>query len=130
MLSWPGSVRIYVATQPTSMRRSFDGLSNLVREILRKDPLSGHLFVFFNRRGDQYRGLWWDRDGFTVCGKRLEKGRFRLPWKEASSTVHELEASELSLILGGIDLRGARRRPRWNSTLTIDQSSVVFDDAR
>ena len=125
MLMWPGSVRIYVATQPTSMRRSFDGLSNLVREVLRGDPLNGHLFVFFNRRGDQCRALWWRRTGFCVWGTRLEKGRFRLPWEEGTAVAHEMEAAELNLILEGIDLRGASRRARWNSMPDVNQTSVV-----
>jgi transposase len=92
---------------------------------LRRDPLTGHLFVFFNRRGDQCRALWWNRSGYCIWGTRLEKGRFRLPWDGPSPVVHEMEAAELNLILEGLELRGATRRPRWNSTSVIDQSSVA-----
>lgn len=116
MLSLPPSVKIYVATQPADMRRQIDGLCNLVRAELELDPLSGHLMVFFNRRGDYARLLFWDRNGFCLVSKRLERGVFKLPWDEhATTSRHEIEAAELALILEGIDLRGARRRPRWNA---------------
>jgi transposase len=106
MLSLPPTVRILLATQPADMRRGFDGLSALVRD----DPLSGHLFVFRNRRGDRCKILYWDRSGFALWYKRLERGTFRFP---TSHTAHvEVEAAELALLLEGIDLAGARRRPR------------------
>lgn len=115
MLMLPPSVRIFVASEPADMRKSFDGLSALTLGVLRKDPMSGHLFVFFNRRGDHVRVLFWDRSGFALYAKRLEKGRFRLPWESGQPvTCHEVESAELGLILEGIDLRGAGRRARWN----------------
>lgn len=114
MLTLPPSVRIYVATSPVDLRKQFDGLSLLVAEQLRLDPRSGHLFVAFNRRGDQVRILFWDRNGYCLVAKRLEKGVFRLPWHREQPSAHvEIEAAELALILEGIDLRGARRRARW-----------------
>ena len=94
------------------MRKSFNGLSNATREILERDPLSGHVFVFFNRRRTMVKALYWDRSGFCVWSKKLERGTFRLPgWEE--SVVKEMEAAELSLILEGLELSGARRRMRW-----------------
>lgn len=114
MLSWPPTVRIYVAVEPTDMRKSFDGLAMLARHVLGQDPLSGYLFVFFNRTGDRCKVLWWDRSGFCLFAKRLERGRFRLPRElPPGARQLEVEASELALLLEGIDLRGAKRRPRW-----------------
>ena len=79
MLSLPELVRIYVCTQPTDMRKSFDSLAAVVRDWLGYDPLSGHLFVFRSRRGDRVKLLWWDRDGLTLYYRRLEEGTFRFP---------------------------------------------------
>lgn len=114
MLTLPPAVRLYVATQPVDVRKSFDGLSLYVQSALRLSPLSGHLFVFFNRRRDQVRILFWDRSGYVVWAKRLERGRFSLPaaLTEGTGPV-SLEAAELSLILEGVQLQGAQRRPRW-----------------
>ena len=118
MLSWPPTVKIFVAVDPADMRKSFDGLSMLARHVIGQDPLSGYLFVFFNRTGDRCKVLWWDRSGFCLFAKRLERGRFRLPSQVQPGTRQlEVEASELALILEGIDLRGAHRRPRWQPRL-------------
>jgi transposase len=117
MLSLPPSVRIYVATTPCDLRKQFDGIAQLVEAELRLDPRSGHLYVVFNRRGDQVRILFWDRNGWCLVSKRLEKGVFRLPWEREAVGAHvEWEAAELALVLEGIDLRGARRRARWVPT--------------
>lgn len=114
MLTLPPSVRVYVAAEPTDLRKSFDGLSILVAQGLGHDPLAGHLYVFRNRRGDQVRVLFWDRNGYALYAKRLARGRFRFAWQPAAGAAHvEVEAAELALMLEGIDLAGARRRPRW-----------------
>jgi transposase len=116
MLTLPPSVRIYVAAEPCDLRKQFDGLALLVMQELREDPRSGHLFVFRSRRGCLVRILFWDRSGYCVLSKRLEKGRFRFPWteKEVEGRAHvEMEAAELGLLLEGIDLAGATRRARW-----------------
>lgn len=115
MLTLPPAVRIYVASEPVDIRKAFDGLSAAVRESLREDPMSGHLFVFRNRRGDRMKILFWDRSGYCLFYKRLERGTFHLPAEVDRAARHiEMEAAELALMLEGIDLRGARRRPRWN----------------
>lgn len=114
MFTLPSSVRILVATTPTDLRKSFDGLSAAVEHALGHDPLSGHLFVFFNKRRTQVRCLFWDRTGYCVLAKRLAKGRFKFTEQlEAGATIVELESVELSLILEGIELKGAVRRARW-----------------
>jgi len=111
MLSLPPSVRIFVARGATDMRKSFDTLAALVIDVIDEDPQSGHLFFFVNRRRDRAKILWWDRFGYCLLAKRLEHGRFRV-FDRASGKgkSFEMTASELSLILEGIDLRGARRR--------------------
>lgn len=111
MLSLPPSVQIYVAVEPADMRKSFDGLSALVEGILKHDPFSGHLFVFRNRRGDRVKILYWDRSGFCIWYKLLEKGTFRFPSTEKDYV--EMSAADLALILEGIDLEGARRQKRF-----------------
>jgi transposase len=117
MLSLPPTVRVFVATAPCDLRKQFDGIAVLVEQGLRQDPRSGHLYVVFNRRGDQVRILFWDRQGYCLFAKRLERGRFRLPWEQpAMGTAVEMEPAELALILEGIDLRGAKRRARWIPT--------------
>lgn len=122
MLMLPPSVKIYVATAPCDMRKQYDGLALLVEQGLGKDPRSGHLFVAFNRRGDHVRILFWDRNGYALFGKRLERGRFRLPWdRDRVDAAVEMEAAELGLILEGIDLAGARRRARWTP---VDENRV------
>jgi transposase len=112
VLSFGASLRVYLASAPVDMRKSFDGLSGAARTVVGGDPLSGHLFVFFNRTRTIVKVLFWDRSGYCVFAKRLERGTFHLPDAAGKASV-ELEAAELSLILEGIDLRGARRRPRW-----------------
>jgi transposase len=111
MLMLPPSVRVHLATAPADMRCAFDGLTARVQGVLEQDPFSGHLFVFRNKRRDRVKILFWDRSGFCLWYKRLEKGTFRFP--EASGESIEVEAAELALMLEGIDLRGAHRRPRW-----------------
>ncbi|MFP4500186.1 MAG: IS66 family insertion sequence element accessory protein TnpB [Candidatus Hydrogenedentota bacterium] len=111
MLSLPPSVRIFVCLQPADMRRSFDGLSAMVSQVLMEDPQSGHLFVFRNRRGDRMKILYWDRDGFALWYKRLEKGTFRFPSVLFGDKL-EWTPAELALVLEGIDVREARRQKR------------------
>jgi len=115
MLTLPPSVRVFICLEPTDMRKGFDGLAAVTRDRLKEDPLSGHLFVFFNRKRDRVKILFWDRSGLIVWYKRIERGRFRLASLDAHGSDHrvEVEAAELSLILEGIDLSRAKRRPRF-----------------
>ncbi len=115
MLSLPPAVRIFVATEPTNMHLSFDRLAALARDVIQQDPLSGHLFVFRNRSDDKVKILGWDRSGFCLWYKRLEQGVFHFP--HAPATHLEVDAAELTLLLDGIDLTDATRRPRWRSHL-------------
>ena len=114
MLSLPPSVRLFVATQPVDGRKGPDSLMVIVRDTFTLDPLSGHLFIFFSKGFDRVRIVYWDRNGFAMWTKRLEIGRFRPALsKDGKLAVSSLEAAELALIVEGIDLAGARRRPRW-----------------
>jgi len=112
VLSLPPSTRIFICTQPADMRRSFDGLAAMTQDIIGADPMSGHLFVFRNKRGDRAKILYWDRSGFCLFYKHLEKGVFHFPTSDIHGSVI-VEAAELMLMLEGIQLAGARRRPRF-----------------
>jgi transposase len=114
VLSLPDSVRIFVATQPVDGRRGIDSLAALVRSGLGHDPLAGALFVFFSKRFDRARILYFSRGGYWLLSRRLERGRFCLPWAPTDTlTARHVEHAQLQLILEGIDLRDARLRPRW-----------------
>jgi transposase len=114
LLSLPPSVRLFVATQAVDGRKGADSLMVLVRDVLRHDPLSGHLFVFFSKRRDRVRIVYWDRNGFAMWTKRLECGRFCPTFSaDGKLCASSMEAAELALIVEGIDLAGARRRARW-----------------
>jgi len=108
-------MRVFVSLLPTDMRKSFSGLANATRNVMAQDPLSGHLFVFFNRRRTMMKAVYWDRNGYCLVAKRLEKGTFVLPASKDAG-VAQLEAAELALILEGIDLSNARFRPRWKQS--------------
>jgi transposase len=114
MFALPSSVRIYVASEATDLRRGFDGLSALTRSVIGADPMSGHLFVFINRRKDRIKILAWDRTGYVLLYKRLEKGTFRIPIVPKTGERHvEMDSGELTLMLEGFDLSNARRQKRW-----------------
>lgn len=114
MILVPGSVRVYFALEPTNMRKSFEGLSNDIRHALGHDPLSGHVFVFLNRRRNQVKLIVWTRGGFTIVHKRLERGTFAFP-EQLSEGVRSvtIDARELAMLLEGIEVMGAKMKPRW-----------------
>lgn len=112
MLNFSPAVRIFLATNPVDMRRQIDGLAALVNGILSQDPFTGHVFVFRGRSADRVKILVWDRNGFVLYYKRLEKGRFRFP--DARSPNRELDSTALTLLLEGLDLELAARAPRWH----------------
>jgi transposase len=111
VLSLPCAVRVFVAVAAADLRKGFDGLAQLARDVIEQDPLSGHLFVFANRRRDRVKILYWDRDGYALWMKRLEKGCFA--WPAANAKCLEWTAVDLAAVLGGLDLRYTRRRPRY-----------------
>ena len=114
MLLLSRAVHVYVATEPCCLRKSFEGLANEVRQALAKDPLSGHVFVFLNRRKNMVKLLLWTRGGFTIVAKRLERGTFTFPERVTSSAASvEVDVHELSMLLEGIDVTRARTSRRW-----------------
>lgn len=115
MLSFPAGVRLFAATQPTDLRKSYSGLSALVESEFGMSATSGELFIFLNRRGTQVRTLFWDRDGYCILMKRLERGTFRRV-ESADGKAHvEIDAGELAMLLEGIDAPRVRRRKRYRA---------------
>src|SRR5271166_592943 len=111
MLTLGSSGRIWVCLEPVDGRKSFDGLSAIITSQLRRDPLSGDLFVFKNRRGDRLKILAWQGDGFSMYLRRLERGTFAFPCAKTAEV--SVTATELAMILGGIELQGTQRRTRY-----------------
>jgi transposase len=107
------AMRIWLATTPADMRCGFDRLAELARSVTDQDPLSGHLFLFRSRGGDRLKALYWEKDGYALWYKRLEEGVFKLPRFDASQRSVELRASELAMMLDGIDLRSVKRVKRY-----------------
>jgi transposase len=113
-LDGSSSTRIWLASEPADMRCGFDRLAERARSVTGQDPLSGHLFLFRGRGGDRLKILYWDRDGYALWYKRLEEGVFKLPRIEAGQQSVELRASELAMMLDGIDLRSIKRVKRYS----------------
>ena len=108
MIALSPATRIFVARQPVDMRQSFNGLSAWVKNQLQADPLSGHLFVFTNRRRNRLKILYWDGSGLWVCLKRLERGTFAWP-AEGLDNAAALRPEQLHVLLHGIQV--GRLRP-------------------
>lgn len=113
MLSLPATVRMFLCAQPVDMRKSFDGLTGLVESALALDPLSGHLFLFLNKRRDRLKILFWERDGLVIWYKRLEAGTFQWPVQSAETVSVELSMTDLALLLSGVDVHSAQQRKRY-----------------
>jgi transposase len=113
VLTLPRSVRIFISSGPTDMRRSIDGLMSVVKEEIEGDVYSGHLFVFVSRRADRVKILAWDKGGFVLYYKRLERGVFRLPHLDPNAMAVEIDATQLSMLLDGIDYSRVRRPKPW-----------------
>jgi transposase len=111
MLSLPSAIRIFLCREATDLRKGFDTLAARVREVFGRDPLSGHLFVFPNRRRNRVKLLYWDRDGYAIWYKRLERGTFCIVPGQAGGG--EIDRRELAMLLEGVDLRTARTRKRF-----------------
>jgi len=138
MISLPPSVRIFLATKRTDMRKGHDGLAALVQQQMGQDVFTGHLFVFVSRGGNRIKILTWDRGGFVLWYKRLERGRFRLPSVTEDEPVLQLESSELSMLVDGIDFSRVRKPLRWNpkrdlrvvKEKAVSQDKSVFHSGR
>jgi transposase len=114
LLSPAGAARIFLCTQDTDMRKSFDSLRGIIRSAMHLDPLSGGLFIFKNKRGDRIKCIYWDENGFAMWYKVLQRGTFQFPnLAKYSSAGLEIDASTMRMILDGIDLSSIRRRPRF-----------------
>ncbi|MFM2420219.1 MAG: hypothetical protein RL385_4942 [Pseudomonadota bacterium] len=126
----PSSVQIWLATEPIDMRRGHDGLLALVRDLSIADPYSGHLFVFLGRRSDRCKILFWDRGGFVVAYKRLERGRFRLPAIDRQARSVALDATALAMLLDGIDVKCVRRPELWEPKKCVGREEKGSTAAR
>jgi transposase len=118
------AARIWLAAEATDMRCGFDRLAERVKVVIGEDPLSGHLFVFRSRRGDRLKILVWERDGFVLWYKRLEAGVFKLPRMSEGARSIELRASELAMILDGIDVSKLKRVPRYERTARSSEERI------
>jgi len=116
MISIASSTRIFVATSPTDMRKGFDGLQGLVSSVLGQDPLSGHLFLFVNRRRDKLKVLYWDGDGLAIWYRRLEQGTFQMPTITGDKTAAEINREDLIMLIRGLDYENVHRRKRFKIT--------------
>ena len=119
------TARIWLAVEATDMRCGFDRLAERVRAVIGQDPLSGHLFLFRSRRGDRLKILHWDQDGFVLWYKRLEVGVFKLPRVSEGARSVELRASELAMVLDGIDVSKLKRVPRY-ARISEENKEKIF----
>ncbi len=113
MLTLPPSVRIYLSLQPVDFRKGVDGLCGVVRRVWDEDPLAGHLFVFIGRRADRVKILFWDRGGFVLYYKRLERSRFQVPAVQPGTDRVVISAADLAMLLEGIDFSRVRHPRQW-----------------
>jgi transposase len=117
MIGLPGNTKLYLATKPTDLRRSFDGLLAIVEGSFGRCARTGDLFIFLNRAGTQVRILFWERDGYCIVMKRLEQGTFRRLHASSENDVVTIDVGELSMLLEGIDAPVVRRRKRFVSPM-------------
>lgn len=111
MLSFAGSVRVFVALEPCDMRKGFEGLAGMVGTVMKEQVQSGALFVFGNRRRTRLKMLYFDGTGLWLLSKRLEAGTFSWPRDTEGKKTLRLRPEALAMLTDGIDLRGARMRP-------------------
>jgi transposase len=127
VLLLPRAVRVLLAAEPVDMRNSIDGLVTVVRSGWKEDVFAGHLFVFISRRRDRAKILTWDQGGFVLYYKRLEQGRFRLPAFQDDALGAQLDATQLSMLLDGIDLSHVRRPKKWTPSTAQGDRQVPLD---
>lgn len=116
MFNLSPTVRIFICTKPTDMRRSFTGLFALVQNLIHEDPFAGHLFLFRSRQGDFIKIFWFDQDGFAIFAKKLEIGKFRFPdvrFVNGEYEPVEIVRADLMMLLEGIDMESAKRQKRY-----------------
>jgi transposase len=113
MLTLPRSVKVWVAAEPVHMGKQHDGLVALITNAFGDTPFSGNLYVFISRRGDRAKVLWWERGGFVIYYKRLERGRFKLPTFPPNQSRMALDGAQLAMLLDGIDLGRVIRPKAW-----------------
>ena len=116
MLNFSHQTRVFLFLEPVDMRKSFRGLCLLTESVLKEDPASGHWFAFINRRQDRLKLLGWDGQGFWIWYKRLESGGFQRPAADRKQVQTEIDVTQLSLIINGVDLSSAKRRRRYGRT--------------
>ena len=114
MLSVPSNVRLFLATSPADFRKSFDGLAALVESEFGMQPMNGNVFVFINKRANQVRILFWERDGFCLVAKRLESGTFRRTRGDDGAAHVEIDGAQLVMLLQGVDAGSIKRRKRYS----------------
>ena len=113
MITIPAAVKIFIGSAPIDMRKSIDGLMAIVENELQEDACSGHLFVFVSRRCDRVKILTWDKGGFVLLYKRFERGQFKLPHMDPSVMAVQMDATQLAMLLDGIDVGRVRRPQHW-----------------
>lgn len=118
MIPFVGRYTFYLYTPPTDMRKSFDGLFGLVTSTLGQDPMNGAMYIFLNRYRNRMKLLVWDRSGFWIFYKRLEKGTFQLPTHDPDQNALSVSYEQLMMILEGIDLNSVKRRPRFQQLVS------------
>jgi transposase len=120
VLSLAPGIQVFMAIEPVDLRKGFDGLSAAVQTVFDRNVLDGHLFLFLNRRRDRIKLLWWDRDGLALFYKRLERGSYEIPRHIPGSKQLQLDATQLSLLLNGIQLGSVKLRPRYTLAKSAD----------
>lgn len=120
-----GQIRIYLYAKPTDMRRSYDGLTAIVQSEFKMDVRMGDLFLFLNRRRDRIKLMWWDGDGIAIFMKRLERGSFERPALATNGNQVVLDATDLALLLTGVELKTAKRRQRYSLPSTTLEHVAV-----
>ena len=114
MIALTADTRIFIAAGATDMRKGFDGLCGLIAGVLDQDPLSGHLFLFVNRRRDKLKVLYWDGDGLAIWYRRLEQGTFQVPEFGPDTSGAEIRSDDLVMMLRGVDYSSVKRRKRYS----------------
>ena len=127
MITIPSSVKIFIGSAPIDMRKSIDGLMAIVEQELQEDAYSGHLFVFVSRRCDRVKILTWDKGGFVLLYKRLERGQFKLPHMDPSAMAVQMDATQLAMLLDGIDVGRVRRPQHWQPSQVDRQGARPMD---